>query len=81
MINKTRSSIRKMAADNGWTHSLRGCSDLFDRGSFRVAIGYSTENGRFYSAFLIDLTIDQDSLDCIADEGGVTKAKQWLRAS
>lgn len=84
IINNTRASFRKLAADNGWAtrESNYVYVDEFVRGSLRVHIGFSSDSGRFYSAFLLD---DSDptagySGDGIIDEGGVSKVRAWLKA-
>lgn len=89
IINNTRASLRKLAADNGWAAQggyenspARDQVDQFTRKHLRVYVSFTAEQGRFYSAFLLD---DSDrtagrSGDGIIDEGGVSKVRAWLKA-
>ena len=90
-ISNTRASLRKLAATNGWVartvgtdrNPVRSNVDQFVRGNLRVHIAFTSDADRFYSAFLLD---DGDSTagrdgDGIIDEGGVAKARGWLKAA
>jgi hypothetical protein len=85
-INNTRVSMRKLAAVHGWVIESDDHHDMFVRGTLKAHTSWSSSNpdgttGRFYSAFLIDLTVDGQDLACIVDEGGVAKARGWLKAA
>ena len=87
-VNQSRASIRKIAAANGWTISddNNADHDVFIRATLKAHTSWCARGwndalpGRFYSAFLIDLTVDGQDLACILDEGGVAKVKSWLKA-
>lgn len=91
VVNQSRASLRKLAAGNGWTlqpvsKSASADEDVFIRGDRKVHTSWCARGwfdapaGRFYSAFLIDLTVDGQDLAAILDEGGVAKVRAWLKA-
>lgn len=91
VITQSRASLRTLAAKNGWalqpvSKSASADEDVFIRGDRKVHTSWCARGwfdapaGRFYSAFLIDLTADGQDLACILDEGGVAKVRAWLKA-
>lgn len=91
-INQSRASIRKLAAAHGWELQPADPKDphfdAFIRGDRKVHTAWAARGwfdaqaGRFISAFLVDLTVaDQSGLDAILDDGGVAKVRSWLKAA
>jgi hypothetical protein len=88
-ISTTRASLRKLAAQNGWTvNAVKSDNslDVFDRGDHQVTAAFRSFGdtaGMFLAAFLVDLTnpLAGSSGDGIIDEGRLSRVRGWLKAA